>query len=427
MMHFGFIAPAFPSHFSALQALALTLIARGHRATFFHQADAAGLLRDPRIGFVPLGGSTHPSGSLAQSLRRAASPGGPFGLKRVIDDLALTTDMLCRELPAALERHRVDALVGDQMEAAGGLVAEAVGMPYVSVACALPVNREPGLPLPVMPWSFSQGARADRLYETSARIYDLIMAPHRRVIERHSRAFGLPVRGALHECLSPQAQISQTVAAFDFPRQQPPAHFHAVGPLRSSASDTSLELDLRQDRPFVFASLGTLQGQRYNVFRKIVDACRRLDVQLLLAHCGGLSTTQADALSVPGSIWVTDFAPQQAALARADAVISHAGLNTVMDAFVAATPILAMPIAFDQPGVASRVVHSGSGLKISVHFASAQRIGKHLERLLAERTFAMRAAVLGNAVREAGGTARAADIVEATVLGAPVRRIEAAI
>jgi zeaxanthin glucosyltransferase len=45
-------------------------------------------------------------------------------------------------------------------------------------------------------------------------------------------------------------------------------------------------------RPFVFASLGTLQGQRFGLFRRIAKACRRLDAQLLVAHCGGLDAAR---------------------------------------------------------------------------------------------------------------------------------------
>ncbi|MBS7458262.1 glycosyltransferase [Coralloluteibacterium stylophorae] len=413
MSHFGFVAPAFPSHYRALEAVAAVLIGRGHRATFFGRPDAASLLSDPGIGFEPVGADTHPPGTLAATLRRAAHPGGPLGLRRVIQDVAGATDMLCRTLPAALDRTGVDALVCDQMEAAGGLVAEAAGLPWVSVACALPVNREPGLPLPVMPWAWASDDQAARLYEGSSRVYDLLMGPHRRVIERHAAGFGLAPRGALHDCLSPYAQISQTVAAFDFPRRDLPAHFHHVGPLRHAGGAAPLDLDLAPGRPFVFASLGTLQGQRLNVFRRIATACRRRGAQLLLAHCGGLTPAQADALRVPDEVWVTDFAPQQAALARADAVVSHAGLNTVMDAFVAGTPILAMPIAFDQPGVAARVVQSGAGLKASPHLAMPTQIAARLGRLLDEPAFAGHARRLGDAVRAAGGAPRAADLIEA--------------
>jgi UDP:flavonoid glycosyltransferase YjiC (YdhE family) len=160
MAHFGVVAPAFYSHFNALAALALMLIARGHRVTFLHRPDAAAWITDARIGFHALGADRYPPGSLAASLRLAANPGSPLGLRKVIVDMADTTDMLCRELPAALEALRVDALLGDQMEAAAGLVAEALGLSFISIACALPVNREPGIPLPVMPFEFGTGERA---------------------------------------------------------------------------------------------------------------------------------------------------------------------------------------------------------------------------------------------------------------------------
>ena len=426
MAHFGVVAPAFYSHFNALAALALALIERGHQVTFLHRPDAAGWLsndRDARIGFHALGADRYPPGSLDASLRLAANPGSPLGLRKVIVDMADTTDMLCRELPGAIEALGIDALIGDQMEAAAGLVAEALELPFVSVACALPVNREPGIPLPVMPFAFGTDERSLKMYEGSTRVYDWLMSPHRKVIERQARALGIPARGMLHECLSPLAQISQTVAAFDFPRLHVPANFHHVGPLRHGApggpSPTDPRIDampaIADDRPFIFASLGTLQGQRFALFKRIAQACRELNVQLLVAHCGGLNPQQAQAVErvgPTGATTVCAFAPQQAALARADAVVSHAGLNTAMDAIAARTPILALPIAFDQPGVASRICHAGIGLRASARFTGQAQLGSLLRRLLDEPEYGRRLAGLSEQLAQAGGTPRAADIVE---------------
>ncbi|MFC5461511.1 glycosyltransferase [Massilia niabensis] len=419
MAHFGVVAPAFYSHFSALSALALALVARGHRVTFLQQADAGAYVRDARLGFHALGGASHPPGTLAASLQRAANPGSPLGLRRVITDMARTTTMLCRELPPALEALQIDALIGDQMEAAAGLVAEGMGLPFVSVACALPVNREPGIPLPVMPFNWSESERALQIVEGSTRVYDWMMTPHRKAIELEAQRLGVPGRGALHECLSPLAQISQTVAAFEFPRQDLPVHFHHVGPLRMPNAAAPARIDAMPDidpnRPFVFASLGTLQGQRFGLFKRIATACRARKVQLLVAHCGGLNERQAQGLLRAGATWVCAFAPQEAVLARADAVVSHAGLNTVMDAIAAHTPILALPIAFDQPGVAARVCHAGIGLRASPRFASAATIGRQLGRLFEEPGFGERSSELAHSVRAAGGADRAADIVEAAL------------
>lgn len=413
MTHFAFVAPPFPSHMRALQAVARVLLERGHRVTFFHQPDAAALLQDLRIAFRAVGAASHPRGALAGMLQRAARPGGPLGLRRVIADVAAATDMLCRALPEAFARAGIDAVVCDQMEAAGGLVAEALELPYVSVACALPVNRDPGVPLPVMPWRFAATEQARHLYAASSRVYDRLMAPHAQVIAHHAAVFGLTPRSALHECLSPYAQLSQTVAGFEFPRSDLPPHFHHVGPLRERVPDPPLALSLSPDRPLVFASLGTLQGQRLPIFRRIARACARRDAQLVIAHCGGLDLAQAASLAAPDAVHVFDSVPQRAMLARADAVVSHAGLNTVLDACVAATPVLALPIAFDQPGVAARVVHAGIGLKASARLATPGQLGMRLARLLEEPAFGQRARALGESVSAAGGAARAAEIIEA--------------
>jgi zeaxanthin glucosyltransferase len=416
MTRFAVVAPAFTSHVRALEALSDALVERGHQVDWVQQADARALLRSQHIGFHAVGARSHPRGSLAATVARAARPGGPRGLRRVIDDVAAATDMLCAEAPGVLRGLRTEAVIADQMEAAGGLVAEHLGLPCVSVACALPVNREPRLPLPVMPWGYGADERGLRINEGSTRVYDWMMRPHARVIAARAASFGLAPRERLDQCLSPLLQLSQTVEAFDFPRESPPPHFHAVGPLRPpEAVEPELAPwvpGLREDRPFVFASLGTLQGGRAGLFGRIARACRARGAQLLLAHCGALNARQAEALRRQGATWVTDFAPQRAAIARADAVVTHAGLNTVMDALAAARPMLLLPIAFDQPGAAARVAHAGAGLACLPAFAGAGRIARTLGRLLDEPAFAAAAAALAPAVRGAGGTARAVDLIE---------------
>jgi UDP:flavonoid glycosyltransferase YjiC (YdhE family) len=168
----------------------------------------------------------------------------------------------------------------------------------------------------------------------------------------------------------------------------------------------------------VFASLGTLQGERMSMFERIAQACQRLDTQLLIAHCGHLNSAQERRLLARGASWVTDFAPQQWAIAQADAVVTHGGLNTVLDAIAHRTPMLVMPIAFDQPGVAARVSYHRVGTHLSRH-ARAGRITESLKGLLTVPMpgFEPMTAEL----QRCGGAARAATIVErAVTAGHPV-------
>lgn len=415
--HFAIVAPALYSHFNTLSKLACALVERGHRVTFVHRPDAAAYVKDARIGFHAVGHATHPPGSNAQVLARVANPGSPLGLRRVILDMADSTRMLCRELPGAFEQLGIDCVLADQMEAAGGLVAEHLGLPFVSVACALPVNREPGIPLPVMPFVYEDSDKAFKIVEGSTMVYDWMMGPHHLAIFEEAERLGLAPRSRLHECLSPLAQIAQVVPGFDFPRRALPAHFHHVGPLHTPAPGAGLPPDLapRGDRPFVYASLGTLVNDRFGLFKRIAHACARQGAELLVAHCGGLDAAQARALEQIGHTRVRDFVPQLAVLERADAMISHAGANTVMEAIAARTPLLVLPVAFDHPGAAARVVYSGVGLRASPRFASVGELSRKLRRLLDEPQFVQNMAPLADQIRQAGGAPRAAGIIEAAL------------
>lgn len=398
MSHFAVIAPPLFSHFRALESLAQALLARGHRVTFFQRPEARSLLTDPRIGFVAVGGPAPDAGLFSHV--------SGVGLLRLIDALAANTDMLCRLLPAALEQAGVDGVIADQMEAAGGLVAEALDLGFVSVACALPVNREAGIPLPVMPFGYATDDKSRKLYASSTEVYDWLMRRPRRVIARHAAAFGLSPRDGLHQCLSPLAQIGQTITGFDFPRTLP-ACFHAVGPLRGGMTQSVAASG--SGKPLIFASLGTLQGHRYSLFRTIVRASRRAGARLLIAHCGGLSARQVAKLRLP-DVEIVDFTCQLAALRQASVAITHGGLNTVMDAIAAGTPVLTIPLGFDQPGVAARVVYRGIGRRAS-RFATPGALASHLDALLTHDRYRGCQQELQRQLARAGGAARAAEIV----------------
>lgn len=409
MGHFAVIAPPLYSHFHALQALSQALLARGHRITFLQQADAHSLLNDPHIEFVAVGERSHPVGSLAAVLHHLASP---LSLFRVIADIAASSDMLCRELPAKLKALQIDGVIADQMEAAGGLVAEAMHLPFVSVACALPVNREPGIPLAVMPFRFGQDEKALQRFQASQDIYDRIMQRHGEVIAHHAHHFGLPARRGLHQCLSPLAQISQLVPAFDFPRRHLPANFHAVGLLHTPLlPEPSCAPWPPLPQPVVYASLGTLQGQRFRLFHHLAQACRNRGLSLVIAHCGGLTSEQTQQLQEAGASWVTDFLDQAAALQHAKIFITHAGLNSALEALQCGTPMLALPLAFDQPGVAARIEWHGVGRRAS-RFSRVHQLENHLQHLLDDDGYTQRISAIQSQLQRAGGSERAADIVE---------------
>jgi zeaxanthin glucosyltransferase len=347
---------------------------------------------------------------LEQIIGRAARPNGLFGILRTVSDTARLTDSLCRHAPTVLRSLQVDAILGDQMEPAAGLIARHLNVPMLSVACALPVERDPFVPLPFLPWPYDpteQGAKRNRGGDRVAR---LLLTAQRRMITRWSHRFALssPCE-TIEDCLSPLGTIAQTTANFDFPRQPTQKPLHLVGPIRRGGRAGDISFTIDPGKPFIFMSLGTLQGHRYGLFRTVARACENLGVQLLVAHCGGLTEAEARRL---GATWATDFVDQRAVLKQADLCITHGGLNTVMDTLEFGKPLLVLPIAFDQPGVGARIEHHGVGLKLSRHMLSRSRVEKAIRTLLENRHYRVRAQQVGQSVQAGGGLGRAVEIIE---------------
>lgn len=328
--------------------------------------------------------------------------------------------MLCTHLPDAFDRLGITAVLADQMEAAGGLVAAATRRPWASVACALPINPEPAVPPPYLGWRYDASSWGLHRNRGGERISQWLMTPHNAVLARHAQRLGVPARRGLAAWLSPHVQVSQGSAAFDYPREELPRQFHYVGLLAgpSAVPQTPAAMPVRDGRPLVFAAFGTLQGARTGLFRRVALACRRLDLQLWVAHCGGLDAAGEAAVRAAGADWVTDFLPQRAVLAQADVLVTHAGFNSVLESLCAGVPMLALPMAFDQPGVAARVAYHGAGLRLDHRWATVGSLQSALSHLLDEPAFARRAQALGATIRTAGGAPAAADAIE-TALALP--------
>lgn len=409
MTRFALVCPPFPSHIRAFEAIAERLVARGHQATFLLPGDAASLVRARGVSVARLPAEMS---SLDDRLRRAARPTGPFGILRTVSDAARATEALCARGPQMLRDMGAQAILGDEMEPAAGLIARHLNLPQISVASALPIESDRAIPPPFVDWPFDPSPKGLRRNRGAVRVTHLFLRRQRRAIEEWALRFGLAGLSSLEDCLSPVATISQTIPGLDFPRRSQ-TRIHHVGPLRTAhGAPEGLPFDTDPQRPLVYASFGTLQGHRVSMFQAIARASNALGAQLVVAHCGGLSSQEARSLHAH---YVAADLPEGAVLARAAVCVTHGGLNTVLDALTAGVPLLAIPIAFDQPGVAARIERAGAGLKLPRFLLSERSVRAALERLLANAHFRMRAQALSAEIAGLGGAERAADIAEEVV------------
>ena len=409
-MHFGIISPPVSGHIHPFGALGRELISRGHRVSLLHMPDLADRAGREGLEFITIGESDHPPGSLPESLNQLAQLQGFGALQFTIRAISKTTEMICRDAPAAIRRAGIDALLVDQTEPAGSTVADYLGIPFITVCNALVLSADAQVPPAFSGWNYSTGLWSRARNAVGYRVSRLIMHPVERVLGRYRNRWKLPEYKTAEDSFSQLAQISQQPEVFDFPRRCLPACFHYVGPLRNIHQQVPFPWEKLDGRPLVYASLGTLQNQKEYLFRSFAEACRKLPVQLVITHGGGLS--EEAAKSFPGDPLVVSYAPQLEVLAKASLTLTHAGLNTVLDSLSCGVPLVAVPITYEQPAIASRIRWAGVGEVLSMKNLHAFQLTAIIERVLRNSRYALQAGRVKQAITDAGGVRTAANIIE---------------
>jgi zeaxanthin glucosyltransferase len=412
MATIGILCPAASGHLNPMNSLGRELARRGHRVVVANAPDVEPAVLAAGLEFAPIGGADYPPGSVAAIFARLGELQGAAAMLYSIKMMIDSGEVILRDAPDAFRSVGVDLLVIDQGSAGGSTVADHLGVPYVTVANAILFNVEAGIPPMAFAWlpSRSPFARARDALIHGGR--PLVLRRLLRSIAERRRAWGLPPRVDPIDLFSPFAEICQQPIEFEFPRRQLPPHFHFTGPLTDPQArpPVPFPFEALDGRPLVYASLGTIQNRLLWIFRAIAEAMDGLDVQLVISLGG--SADPAVLGPLPGNPLVVRAAPQLELLDRARLTITHAGMNTTLESLARGVPLVAIPIANDQPAVAARIAWTGTGLFITPNRLTPKRLKAAVARVLAEPSFAANAARLRDAIARAGGVSRAADVVE---------------
>lgn len=196
------------------------------------------------------------------------------------------------------------------------------------------------------------------------------------VLNKYRKSVGLLAITQLAECNSTLAHILVQPRSFDFPIRNLPAHVHYGSALIDLERHEAIEFPyhLLNGKPLIYACTGTMINMD-EIYQCTAEACAPLDVQLVISLGG--QARRAYLADLPGDPIVVDYAPQAKIFEQASLVITHGGMNTVLEALAGGVPLLCVPITLDQPGAAARIEYSGCGRMI--------RLGQLRSHLLRER------------------------------------------
>jgi hypothetical protein len=153
----------------------------------------------------PASGSTRSAGTISLPARSARDEElgklkGFAALRCALREIREKAAMLFRDAPAVIRDEGIDALIIDQIEFAGGTVAEHLGLPFVSVAAALPANADPSVPPFNLLWPHRVGVAARLRNRVGNAALAWTFAGVLRAINRQRRAWGCPRPGTSMRC-----------------------------------------------------------------------------------------------------------------------------------------------------------------------------------------------------------------------------------
>jgi MGT family glycosyltransferase len=409
------MCPNVPGHLNPTIALADALRSRGHRLTFFLLGDPPASVSAAGFEVVELGGFVFPPDQYRAEFQKLGTLSGRAALKHTLALGARATEAILQVGPALVRKAGVTALLVDQTSFAGGTVADLLQLPFATVCNALILNPDPAVPPFFTSWQprdvWWAGLRNRMAWSALDHLYAVILTR----IRAERRRLGLSAPRKIADTWSSRLQVSQQPAALEFPRPTLPEQVEFVGPLRlpGGYAPVPFPWERLDGRPLIYASLGTLQNRVAGAFRSIAKACSGLDAQLVISTGNGVAPEALGDL--PGRPVVVPYAPQLELLRRAALAVTHAGLNTVLDALSAGVPMVAIPVTNEQPGIAARISWAGAGEAIALERATPDRLRSAICVVAQKPSYRCAAERIRDSIASSGGATRAAEMIEGSL------------
>lgn len=427
ILKIAFVVPPAPGHLYPATTLARRLRSRGHEVVMIAPPDVEPLVRGADLPFAAFGESLYTPGRLAEFFEQLSKLQGQEAIEFSFQQLAQFMEMAFAELPVVLREQGVDALVLDEVWFDLGLVPMHLGMPYAHISNALPFDFSGNTPMCLYPWPHETTPEALARNREGVQRFAQIDKSRIEVVRAYASRVGLDIDWSdPFATISELAWLAQMPREFDFEAAVWPKPFHYTGPWHdgSGRMDTNFPWDRLTGDPLIYASMGTLMNGLETVFSTISEAVRsRPGLQLVLSIGPNLHPSRIQ--SVPANAIVVQQAPQLELLKRSVLCITHAGLNTTLESLAQGVPMVALPVAHDQFGVAARIAQTRTGVVVDLPSLTAAKLSPVVDEVLNNSEYRQNAEKLKQTIRENDGLERAVDLLEKAFSFVPAAAVPA--
>lgn len=310
----------------------------------------------------------------------------------LLDNLLTTAAPMMDSLVDTAREHGTDAVVFDAtVVPVAAALAQRLGVPAISLIPSMAVNEH--LPLAeLLPPDFRPDNEALVGYATRL----------------HQFGAEQGLSEPLYPMTIPPVPLTLVFvpAAFQIAADTFDGSYRFVGP--TPAPDLGEWTPSADDRPLLLVSLGSAFTDRPDVFRACAAAFGDTEWRVLMSIG---RTSRAEIGAIAANIELAEYLPQQAILRHSTAFISHAGMNSIMEALTFGVPLVTLPQVPEQELNARRVAELGLGAVLDSDDLTPDLIAKTVAATSSDESVRDRLDWMSHEIAAAGGAVAAADAV----------------
>jgi zeaxanthin glucosyltransferase len=414
-MKIGFLSMPLAGHLNPMTALARRLQSRGHKIAFIGIPDAEPIVRAAGLDFVPFCEKEYPAGAVSNGYANLTKLSGLDVIEYALREMHPRRCRVTLEhLEEAILKGGIDAMVIDTIHFFAELVPMKMGLPYIHICNALFIDRTGSSPSCLFATPVGSTPEALAKYVETARETNRILYPVEEPASEYAAKNSLDIDwNDPYATVSKLAVITQTPREFDFEIPGLPAKFVYAGPFHDGEGRAEIPFPWERltGAPLIYASMGTLLNGMEHVYRHILEAVGRFpETQVVLSV--GKNISLGNIGFIPSNVIVVPRAPQMEILKQAVLCITHAGHNTALESLAQGVPMVAIPVGFDQPGIAARIAHHGVGEFVEVGALSADRLADLVSRVMSQPRYRKNARRFKRIIADLHGLDVAADTIE---------------
>ncbi|MBN1471946.1 MAG: hypothetical protein JW925_09200 [Syntrophaceae bacterium] len=403
-------------HYNGSFKLARSLRASGHRIFYIGLADSAQLVKDQGFEFISFAEDLLPLGYEKKNAVSQSTPGNRVIRKwrKRCNDERLFKEYLRRIVDGRLDERLLscnpDLLICDIFLSFVAMRALYVGIPVITINPLLSVYRNPYIP-PIWSsftprrtwWSAVIVLGSWHWLRFKFLFWDRLVRPltgefrsptgiwgHWGLFLRIAKRSGYPCeenKTYRFAAWGPYLILPEIVCgpkAFQLPGS-PEDGRRYMSSVDFSRDEKPFDAGcLDEKKPLIYCSLGSIplsysHSQRF--FKAVIDASRlRRGWQFVLNV--GKQYDSSHLGSPESNLMICQWVPQLSLLKKASVMVTHGGLNSIMECINFGVPMVIMPGLWDQQGNAVRAVHHGIALKTNMARITPEILIKFVERAL---------------------------------------------